>query len=66
MVVTILHTGQITTLDPDRAGFRGYWFFADDADLQTKRTLDLLTALRSSINAGGAQNIPILTLPVIR
>ena len=44
---------------------RGFWFYIDDRDLNSKRTLGLLTSLiRLTISAGGAQNIPILTLPV--
>ena len=46
---------------------RGYWFYVDDKDIESKRTLGLLTSLvRLSISAGGAQNVPILTLPVSR
>jgi hypothetical protein len=46
---------------------RGYWFYIDDKDLESKRTLGLLTSLmRLSISAGGAQNVPVLTLPVAR
>jgi hypothetical protein len=46
---------------------RGYWFYIDDRDLESKRTLGLLNSLvRLSISAGGAQNVPVLTLPVAR
>ena len=46
---------------------RGYWFYIDDRDLGSKRTLGLLTSLvRLSISAGGAQNVPVLTLPIGR
>ena len=46
---------------------RGYWFYVDDQNIESKRTLGLLTSLiRLSISAGGAQNVPILTLPVSR
>jgi hypothetical protein len=46
---------------------RGYWFYVSDEDIDSKRTLGLLTSLvRLSISAGGAQNVPILTLPVSR
>lgn len=46
---------------------RGYWFYIDDRDLGSKRTLGLLTSLvRLTISAGGAQNVPVLTLPVGR
>ncbi|MEM1245931.1 MAG: hypothetical protein AAGK22_06140 [Acidobacteriota bacterium] len=44
---------------------RGRWFYIDDRDLESKRTLGLLTSLlRLSLGAGGAQNVPLLTLPV--
>jgi hypothetical protein len=44
---------------------RGFWFYIDDRDVDSKRTLGLLTSLiRLTITAGGAQNVPILTLPV--
>ena len=47
--------------------YRGFWFYVDDADLETKRTLGLLTSLiRLTIRAGGAENVPVLTLPVSR
>lgn len=46
---------------------RGYWFYVDNEDTESKRTLGLWTSLiRLSISAGGAQNVPILTLPVSR
>jgi hypothetical protein len=45
--------------------FRGYWFYIDDEDLSSKRTLGLLSYLiKLKINAGGTQNLPVLTLPV--
>ncbi len=45
--------------------YRGYWFYINDGDLESKRTFGLLTSLiRLTISAGGAQNVPILTLPV--
>ena len=47
--------------------YNGFWFYVDKNDLTTKRTLGLLTSLiRLTISAGGAQNVPILTLPVTR
>jgi len=46
---------------------RGHWFYIGDRDLDSKRTLGLLTSLvRLSISAGGAQNVPVLTLPLGR
>src|SRR5512138_589273 len=47
--------------------YRGRWFYVDDDDLESKRTLGLLNSLmRLEIGAGGAQNVPVLTLPVAR
>ncbi len=47
--------------------YRGYWFYVADDDIESKKTLALLSSLiRLSINAGGAQNVPVLTLPVGR
>jgi hypothetical protein len=47
--------------------YREHWFYVDDSDLATKRTLGLLSSLiRLTISAGGAQNVPILTLPLTR
>jgi hypothetical protein len=46
---------------------RGYWFYIDPGDLSSKRTMGLLTSLlRLEISTGGAQTVPILTLPVAR
>lgn len=47
--------------------YRDYWFYLQDSDLESKRTLGLLTSLiRLTISAGGAHNVPVLTLPVSR
>lgn len=47
--------------------YRGHWFYIMDNDLESKRTLGLLTSLiRLTVSAGGAQNVPVLTLPVSR
>lgn len=47
--------------------YRGFWFYIVESDLISKRTLGLLTSLiRLTITAGGAQNVPVLTLPVTR
>jgi hypothetical protein len=45
--------------------FRDFWFYIDDNDLSSKRTIGVLNSLvRLKIQAAGAQNIPVLTLPV--
>ena len=47
--------------------YRDHWFYIQDSDLESKRTLGLLTSLiRLTISAGGAHNVPVLTLPVSR
>ena len=47
--------------------YRGRWFYVDDGDLDSKRTLGVLSSLiRLEIGAGGAENVPVLTLPVAR
>jgi hypothetical protein len=46
---------------------RGYWFYIDESDLSSKRTMGLLTSLmRLEIGTGGVQTVPILTLPITR
>jgi hypothetical protein len=47
--------------------YRGRWFYVEDSDLDSKRTLGVLISLiRLEIGAGGAENVPVLTLPVGR
>jgi hypothetical protein len=47
--------------------YRGRWFYIDDRDLESRRTLGALTSLvRLQIGAGDAQTVPVLTLPVAR
>jgi len=44
--------------------YRGYWYYIDDADLDSKSTFALLGQL-FALQAGGAEKImPVLTLPV--
>lgn len=62
---------KVSDTEPDEAlvsvPFRGHWFYIDDEDLSSKRTLGLLSYLvKLKINAGGVQNLPVLTLPVGR
>lgn len=46
---------------------RGYWFYLRANDLNSRRTLGLLsTLIRQEVQAGGAENLPVLTLPVGR
>jgi hypothetical protein len=45
--------------------YKGYWYYIDDADISSIRTIGVLNSLmRLKIKAAGAQNIPVLTLPV--
>jgi len=47
--------------------YRNHWFYVDDADLESRRTLGVLNSLiRLRVGAGGGQSIPLLTLPVGR
>jgi hypothetical protein len=47
--------------------YRGYWFFIEDSDQESRRTLGLLNFLfRLNVTGGGAQDAPVLTLPVGR
>ena len=45
--------------------YKGYWFYIEDNDLTSKRTMGVLNSLvRLKIQAAGLQNTPVLTLPV--
>ncbi len=60
---------RVQPSQPERAlvavPFRGHWYYIDEEDLATKRTLGLLSYLvKLKINAGGVENLPVLTLPV--
>jgi hypothetical protein len=47
--------------------YRGHWFYIEERDLESRRTLGALTSLvRLQIGAGDAQTVPVLTLPVTR
>jgi hypothetical protein len=47
--------------------YKGYWFYVEENDISSKRTIGVLNSLvRLKIKAAGAQNVPILTLPVGR
>jgi hypothetical protein len=47
--------------------YRSHWFYIEDRDLESRRTLGALTSLvRLQIGAGDAQTVPVLTLPVAR
>ncbi len=45
--------------------YRGYWFYIDDRDVNSKRTLVLLDQIsESQVEIGGAEKLPTLTLPL--
>ncbi len=47
--------------------YKGYWFYLEENDISSKQTIGVLNSLvRLKIKAAGAQNIPVLTLPVGR
>ena len=44
--------------------YMDFWYYIAGNDIASRRTLGLLTSLmRLTIGAGGAQNVPVLTLP---
>ena len=43
--------------------YRGYWFYIDNADLESKTTFGLLVQLFNLETAGVPTNAPLLTLP---
>jgi len=47
--------------------YRGRWFHIEANDVESRRTLGLLSSLlRLEIGAGGSENVPVLTLPLSR
>jgi len=43
--------------------YRGYWFYIDDTDLESKSTYTLLAQLFSLQSASGSMAAPVLTIP---
>ena len=43
--------------------YRGYWFYIDDTDLESKSTYTLLAQLFSLQSASGSMQMPVLTIP---
>ena len=43
--------------------YRGYWFYIDDTDLESKSTYTLLAQLFSLQSASGSMQAPVLTIP---
>ncbi len=45
--------------------YRDYWFYIEDCDTNSKRTMLLLDQIiEAQIEVGGAENVPVLTLPL--
>ncbi len=64
---------RIASSDEEPAGtslavqYRGHWFYIEDRDFESRRTLGALISLvRLQVGAGGTENVPVLTLPVAR
>ena len=43
--------------------YQGRWFWIDEGDLRSKRTLVLVILLFTLTDSGGGQNLPVLTIP---
>ena len=43
--------------------YRGYWFYIDDTDLESKSSYTLLAQLFSLQSASGSMQGPVLTIP---
>ncbi len=64
---SVLHV-RVASMPPLRAAisvrYRGYWYYVDEADLNSKSTFMLLGQL-FALQAGGAPSVtPVLTIPV--
>jgi len=68
-IISDLFQAKVQKKKPNHAGlaipYKGYWFYIDETDISSKRAIGMLNSLvRLKIRATGAQNIPVLTLPV--
>jgi hypothetical protein len=63
-----VHASQLKPTDTYLAvEHLGSWFYIRKNDLESRRTLGLMSSLiRQEVQAGGAENLPVLTLPVGR
>ena len=60
----VRHSSQQPT-SPYRIRHRGYWFYIDDTDLESKRTFEsLVAAFQSRLGSVDPDAGPVLTLPV--
>jgi hypothetical protein len=60
---------KVCRLPPHNAAvsvkYRGYWFYIDDRDYRTKTTFFTLSKILAlQIRVGGAEGLPVLTLPI--
>ena len=68
-IISDLFQIKVQKKKPNQAGlavpYKGYWFYIDETDISSKRTIGVLNSLvRLKIKAVGSQNIPVLTLPI--
>jgi hypothetical protein len=68
-IISDLFQVKVQKEKPHHAGlvvpYKGYWFYIDETDISSKRTMGVLNSLvRLKIEAGSTQNVPVLTLPV--
>jgi len=62
--VVRIHSGKEKLADAFAAVFyRGYWFWIDDGDWQTKRALTAVMFFFTLEGTGGAENLPLITIP---
>jgi hypothetical protein len=62
--VVRIHSGKEKPADAFAAVFyRGYWFWIDDGDWQTKRALTAVMFFFTLEGTGGAENLPLVTIP---
>ncbi len=62
--VVRIHSGKEQPADAFAAvSYRGYWFWIDDGDWQTKRALTAVMFFFTLEGTGGAENLPLVTIP---
>jgi hypothetical protein len=62
--VVRIHSGTEQPADAYAAVFyRGHWFWVDDGDWQTKRALTAIMFFFTLEGTGGAENLPLVTIP---
>jgi hypothetical protein len=62
--VARIHSGKEKPADAYAAVlYRGYWFWVDDTDWQTKRALTAVMFFFTLMGGGGAENLPLVTIP---